>query len=248
MSSTGVEDRGGHPIAWFASRLHRVLDELVEAPAWSMTGAEQRTSLVELARAEARLTELRLRVLAAGDRNDIAAESGATSTAAWVAHATRQPRAAARADLRLATRLDTAATATGTATGAATGAALAAGDLDVAQARVIVRAIDALPDTVPGEVRARAERHLITLAGEHDAITLAVLGRRVLEVIDPETAEEEEGRKLAAEEAAAARATYLHLFHHSDGTSTGRFKIPTLHAAMLTKMLQAFLTPTNTST
>lgn len=40
-----------------------------------MTAVEQRTALVDLARAEARIGELRLRVLAAADCNDIAADS-----------------------------------------------------------------------------------------------------------------------------------------------------------------------------
>ena len=42
-----------------------------------MNPTEQRTTLIELARAEARLTGLRLRVLAAADTADIAADSAA---------------------------------------------------------------------------------------------------------------------------------------------------------------------------
>src|SRR3954471_17898015 len=95
-----------HPIAWFGTRLHEVLDSLADTAAWSMTADEQRSALVELSRAQSRIAELRLRVLAAADRNDIAAESAATSTTAWLAAATRSTRPEAHADLKLALALD----------------------------------------------------------------------------------------------------------------------------------------------
>ena len=233
-SSTGLEQRP-HPIVGFAGRLHAVLDTLAEVPAWSMTRGEQRYALTELARAEGRLAELRLRVLAAADRSDLAADTAATSTTAWLAQATRQTRAAAHADVQLAQALDTGF--------GATRDALADGLVDVAQARVIVRAVQALPDSVDAHDRGRAEKHLIDLAGQHDAKALRLLGRRVFEVLDPDAADEQEGRRLQAEEDAAARNTYLQVCDNGDGTHTGRFKIPTLHAAMLTKMLTGFTNP-----
>jgi hypothetical protein len=224
-----------HPVAAFGVRVHKVLDSLSPVATWSMTAHEQRTTLVALARAEARIVELRLRVLAAADRNDIAADSAASSTAAWVAHHTRQSRSAAHADLRFALSLDSAHQLTR--------AALADGLVDQAQARIIVDAVEALPDSVPASDRERAEKHLVDLAGEHDAKALRVLGRRAFEVIDPDAADAEEGRRLEAEERAAQRATYLHLSDNGDGTHTGRFKIPSLHAAMLRKMLHAIVAP-----
>ena len=76
VGTTGDTTTGhvtGHPIAGFPGRLHAVLDRLADVPAWSMTAAEQRDTVVELTRAVARVEELRLRVLAAGDRGDLAA-------------------------------------------------------------------------------------------------------------------------------------------------------------------------------
>ena len=236
MSTTIRTESQAHPIARFSSRVHQVLDGLTDAPAWSMTPAEQRTVLVDLTRAEARLAGLRLRVLAAADRNDIAAESGATSTGAWLAHQTRQTRGAAHAEVKLALALDTGYPATRDA--------LAAGLVDAAQAAVIVRSVQALPEHRRRCLdRDRAERHLVHAAGEFDHQALKVLGRRVFEVIDPEAADLAEGRRLEAEETAAARSTYLQLSANPDGSHTGRFKIPALHAAMLTKMLHAFTNP-----
>ena len=89
---------------------------------------------------------------------------GLAASPAWVAHRTRQVRSAAHNDLRLAERLD--------AGFAATREALAAGRVDVAQARVVVQAVSRLPVCADGHDRERAEKHLLRLAGEFDAQAL----------------------------------------------------------------------------
>jgi uncharacterized protein DUF222 len=235
MSSTTRDPEQRHPVARFTAGVHAMLDDLGDVPVWSMTSEEQRTALVQLARAESRVTSLRLRVLAGADVNDVGADEGASSTAAWVAHRTRQHRSAAHADLRLARAMESGFVATRDA--------LAGGRLDLAQARVVVAAMHHLPVSVEQADRDRAEKHLLHLAGEHDAQALKVLGRRLLAVVDPDAADAEEGRRLQAAEEAAARATYLHLQDHGDGSHTGRFKIPDLQAAMLRKMLASLASP-----
>ena len=234
MTTTDVETRT-HPVVRFVDRVHAVLDDLRETPAWSMTPDEQRAALVDLARAQARMAALRLRVLAAADTADVAAASAATSTSAWLAQATRRTRSTAHADVLLSRSLEDAHIATRDA--------LADGLLAEDQSRVVVRAVDALPESVDAADRARAEKHLLHLAGQHDAAALKHLGRHLLGVLDPEAADEAEGRRLDAEERAAARSTYLHLSDNGDGTHTGRFKVGTLHAAMLRKVLHTFSAP-----
>ncbi|MEP7092220.1 MAG: DUF222 domain-containing protein [Nocardioidaceae bacterium] len=277
MTDTIRTSTAGHPLVEFAVRVHGVLDRLADTPAWSMTAPEQRHVLIDLARAQARIEEVRLRVLAAGDRADathtatttgttgitgidtstgttggagvagVVGECGATSTAAWLAQHTRVPVSVAHRDVKLATTLDTCL--------GETRAALAAGAVDTEHARVIAETVTGLPTavvTAEPDLVGRVEKHLLALAGEHDARTLKRLARHVLDVIDPDTADEALGRRLRTEEAAAARATSLQLFDNGDGTHTGRFKISTLHAAMLTTALEAFTNPThhqtNTST
>ena len=236
MTMTGTRP---HELVWFVSRLHEVLDQVTEAPVWSLSADEHRSLLVELTRARARLDALRLAVLASADAVDVAAETAASSTAAWLAHATRTDRRVARAEVRLAVALADPGFAL-------TAAALAAGRVDTAQAAAIVRSVTALPATVEAADRARAQAHLVGLAADHDASALAVLGRRVFEVIDPEAADVEDGRRLVVEERAAARRSYLWLRDNGDGTSTGRFKIPSLHATALSRLLSAFTNPRHT--
>ena len=50
---------------------------------------------MELRRQRARLEELELRVLVQADRDQVGADSGATSTPAWLAHATKTTTAGA---------------------------------------------------------------------------------------------------------------------------------------------------------
>ncbi|NUS51831.1 MAG: DUF222 domain-containing protein, partial [Nocardioidaceae bacterium] len=164
------------------------------------------------------------------------AETGATSTTAWLAHATRCTRAAARSDVRLAHALEEERHAV-------TRTALAAGDLTLDQARVVVGSLHALPDDAPPWVRPEAQKRLVELAALHAPPALRLLGRRVYEVVDPEAADRDEGRRLEAQEAAAARATYLQLQDNHDGTHSLRARLPDLHAAMLTKALHALDQP-----
>ena len=71
-----------------------------------MTPDQQREALEQLARAEAQVEALRLRVLAEAERSGAGAERAAASVADWVAIETRQTRISARSDLKLATSLE----------------------------------------------------------------------------------------------------------------------------------------------
>jgi hypothetical protein len=227
-----------HRVLAFARAVDAAFTELGGEPAWSMSKDEQRETLRVLDRLESRLAELDLRVLAAGDRNEVGADKGATSTAAWLAHETRQTRARCHAAVRLAGALDERYDATREA--------LAAGRVNPDQAEVIVRAVDALTrehDDLPADIHARAEAHLLELAETFDAAQLRRLGKRLFEVVCPEAADQAEGEALAREEERAKRGASLTMRDNGDGTVEGRFKLPVLHAALLRKALEALTSP-----
>jgi hypothetical protein len=141
----------------------------------------------------------------------------------YVSRETRQTRRDARADLKLAKRLETMPVLQ---------AGMTEGVVSTAQARVIVHAIDALPSSgefaVSEEQRAEAEVHLVQQAATYDAVTLAVLGQRIFEVISPAAAEAYEGKKLEAEEAKAARKTTFSMWVDDQGVAHGKFRVPAL--------------------
>jgi hypothetical protein len=244
QTSVGGEAAGGsggpqqHPVVAFTEALAGALDRLGPVAAWSMTPEEQRRTLVALEHQQARLAELRLRVLAAADRNQVGAESGATSTPAWLAHATATTRLACFRDLHLAEALD--------GDFEATRRALAAGVIDVDKARIVVAAVRELVDDydeLPEGVHAAAEAHLLEKAVEFDAPGLRMCGRRLFEVVCPEAADQAEGGKLAAEEEKARRTASLSMRENGDGTVEGRFRLPVLHAGVLQKAVQALTAP-----
>jgi len=221
-----------HRVTALARRLREELTSVAEAPLWSMSAAEAGDALVLLTQARSQLDELLMRVLRHAETVGTGSESGATSATNWWAHTTRTTRAEAHRLARLAAALeDHEPVAT----------ALAAGELRTDQARVVVDAVDALPDDVAAWVPGAAESFLLVQAGKHDAKALRVLGRRVLEVIDPAAADREEARRLEAEEADARAAASFTMTDDGHGRTHGRFTIPTLHAAMLRKHLMAIV-------
>lgn len=230
---SAVQHSGEHRVTAAARGVCDELGHLTGTPLWSMSAAEAGDALLLLTQARSQLDALVLRVLqqatAAGTGSDVG-----LAAVGWWANATRTTRAEARRTAHLAAALqrheDVAA-------------ALASGSLRTDQARVIVEAVDALPAEVASWVRAAATAFLLAQAVEHDAKGLRVLGRRVLEVINPAAADVEEARRLEAEEAdARARASFT-MVDDGHGSSHGRFTIPTLHADMLRTHLLAVAFP-----
>jgi hypothetical protein len=238
--STPVAERS-NPVHGFTGAALRALDRVAGSPAWAMTPDEQAEALVELAVVEARVAELRWRVLAAADRNQVGAKDGSSSTAAWLADRTRETRVRCSGDLRAARALDEERFAP-------TRAALAAGAVTVDQVWVILRAVEDLPaDEVTDEQRRIAQEHLIGLAGEHDAKALRVLARRLFEVLAPEEADKREADALKREEERAREGCRFATRDNHDGTTSGWFKLPTATADMLSKAVQAFAAPRRTN-
>ena len=223
-----------HQVASATAHLRVLVDSLVEVSVWSMDAVETAATLVELTRLESQVVELRSRVAAHADELQVGAEVGATSTANWLAHRTRQTRPDAARTVRLGYDL---------ATHDLVRDALARGDLRADQAGVIIRAVKALPDDLESDLVIRAERHLVAAAAEHDARTLAILGRRLLEVVAPDLADQHEADLLEKEEAKAAQSCRLTMSDDGHGKVHGRFTLPTVQAAMLKKMLLAIAAP-----
>ncbi|MCF6379210.1 HNH endonuclease [Nocardioides KLBMP 9356] len=222
-----------HRVTAVARELCALLGEVAGVPVWSMSASDAGDALVLLTRARSQLDALLVRVLGQATAAGTGAEAG-LSTSAWWSRETRTTRAEANRTSSLASALERYDDVAG---------ALAAGSVRTDQARVIVDALDALPSTVESGVPEAATSFLLAKAVEHDAKALGVLGRRVLEVVDPVAADAEEARRLEAEEAdARARASFT-MVDDGHGQSHGRFSIPTLHGEVLRKHLLAIAFP-----
>ena len=149
-----------------------------------LSAREAGEAVLELHEVLGRLKGLQLALLAHADQLDVSAQAegpAPVNTAAWLTHRALVSGRTARTDVRRSRDLTTDFTATGSA--------LLAGDIDPTQADIIVTAVKQLPDDLETADRDRAEKVMLAEARRLDADQLRVLGRRLLEVIDPDAAE-----------------------------------------------------------
>ncbi|QBR92261.1 HNH endonuclease signature motif containing protein [Nocardioides euryhalodurans] len=222
-----------HPLQRCASRITAAIDEIGGSSPLLLTTEAKQEVLVDLSRSIARLEAVRLSVLAAA--GDVADEAAARSAGAWLGVRARLHGLEGRRLQQLAEALAERY--------AVVGSALLAGDVSRPQAEVIVAALDDLPGEVDRSVRTEAERHLAASAADFGPRDLRVLGRRVLDVVAPEVAEEHERRALGREEQRAQRRMRLTTRLLGGGLTRVVADLPTLHADLLLTQLHAFASP-----
>jgi hypothetical protein len=223
-----------HPVLGCADSIEVALEIAAEAQVVFMDPKDKRTALLRLTRLDAKLAALRLRLMAASD--DVAEAEGARDIAALITHHTCTDAGTNRRDLALAEALDRR--------WARVASAIGKGNVNVAQARVIVHALDELPTaTVPADVLARAEAHLVAEAAHFGPPELRVLGRRILDIVAPQVGEQHEAEQLADEERDARRRTSLVTTRLGDGTTRITLQVPDGVATRLHTYLEAFTSP-----
>ena len=222
-----------HQITSTVLALHEQVKAAADLNPTFMPTDEKATALLALVQVEAQVTELRLRLMAASC--DVAEAEGFHSIATWLARHARLRRTDAVTDLALATALDRTQPVLATA--------LREGHVNTAQAHVIARAVGELPTHLGTDLIEQAEAELVRLAAHHDPKELTILGRRILEILDPQRFEDEEARKLADAEKRAREKQRLHLRALGDGTTRITGLIPDAVAARLSTYLHAFTNP-----
>jgi hypothetical protein len=207
MSSTYAE-----PFA----RIAEALDEIAAINPVFRSTTEKQDLLTGLAGLIARAQAQQLRVLAVAD--DVAEQTGARSTAAWLADETRDAHGRIRADARLADLLDQRWTLLGDA--------FAKGRVNLAQVRAISDALSSLPQDLGDDLLAKAEDFLVDQAAQLGPRELANLGRGVLQHVAPDIADQAEYQALLAAEDRASAATRLTMRRRGDGSTDGQLPHP----------------------
>jgi hypothetical protein len=223
----------GHLVQECGEAIAAALDKVEAVELLYLSPAEKAETLRQLARLESRVAATRLRLLAVADA--VAEQTGDRDVAAWCQRETRIDRGVARRDLALARSLDRRWTALASAH--------ACGDVSTAQADVIARALDELPDRIPAETRVEAERVLVEHAATFAPRELRNLGRRILDVVAPEVGEDQERRRLEDEERQARRTATLTTRVNGDGTTSIRIRVPDGVADRLMTYLYAWTNP-----
>uniref|UniRef100_UPI000379E63C HNH endonuclease signature motif containing protein n=1 Tax=Actinopolymorpha alba TaxID=533267 RepID=UPI000379E63C len=231
---------GRHPFSVLVERIRVRLAEESGAPLWSTPGDELTDLLVSLEALSAQLEAVQLQVIREADRRDLGASVGATGTAALLSSLLRMRPEHARAAVKLANDLDTVLPLVQLA--------LNAGEISADHARVIAKAIRDLPKEAGQETRAEAEQVPVEHARVFDPKDLAGLGKAVLNAVDPELADKVLAKKLAEEEAKAARQRELTLYDDPNGSGTHiRGKLDPVTADMLRTALEPLSKPLPTT-
>ena len=219
-----------HRVSAATAAMRAAADAVVDASVWSMDAAETAQTLVELTRLEAQVAEIRGRVAAHADDLHVGQDVGASNAASWLAHTTNTTRPTAAAVVKLGHALEEHPL---------TRDALAHGEVLLDQARVIIAAVEQLPDEIDRELVTQAEAHLLAEAAHHDAKALNRLGKHLFEVIAPDEADAREAALLEREEAAAWARTYFKGYDDGHGMGRGDFAVPIAYFATLKKILLA---------
>jgi hypothetical protein len=199
--------------------VHALLDD---APGVELASGDYAKAVREVDRAVARLQAVRLSLVAAADRAEVALGSGMSGTGAWLSKHTRTTGAAAAGQVALAGALESLP---------ATGAALRDGALSAEHAAVIAAATRQLPATLAAEQQAVVEAGLVEQAKRLDPAALR------------EEADRHHDRVLRDEEARARAKTRLTMHDNHDGTLTGHFTVPTVAGAILKKVIGQLVSP-----
>lgn len=238
--SAQVIDLELHPLAPVDRCLDAVSDALGAVPAGPLPAADPEVleALVAQATAcERAVAELRLRISRAAEQSRAGADSAATDTGARLARLTGSGAAVMRGGLWLARLLEQRYSTVQEA--------FAAGDLGEEHARVIVKAAEKIPAAVTDVERQEAVTALVEAAVQRrlDTRSLRRRARRMLERVNRSQADRHEAALLADEEERADMATWFFMGDNGDGTWTGKFVVPDLHASLLRTVLEHLSSP-----
>lgn len=218
-----------------------VLKDNGEAAGWvaaeDMAGWQLAEAVRLHAQLEARVAGMRMHVVAAADRADVASEHAATDTAAWAAKESKN-RARSWGGVWLANQIE--------ALHPHVRSALAEGQISEEHAAIIVRAAEKVPDEVDRQDLLRCEDLLVGKAMRMNPVNLRRAARRLLEPLGTAVADRHEEAVLREQEQAAEKESYLMVGDNGDGTYSGRFTLPALHASILIRVLETLSAPRRT--
>jgi len=169
------------------NRAGDVLTGACEQRLWAQADTEIMERVQAALRVRAQADAVLLAAIGEVDARALARTRGSTSTRAWLHGAHQLDPAEASMLVRTAAALR--------AGFQETGLALAAGDISLDQARVVIRSVTDLPADLDRGMVAAAETLMIGHCSVFDPTTLSLIGQRLAECIDPEGTQARDERK-----------------------------------------------------
>ena len=221
-----------HPLERGVAAISAALDSMADSDPLFLTAGAKADVLTELTRQIAQLEGLRSAVLEAS--GDVADEAGARSPGLWLAARTRLDSKDGRRLQKLADALKACPLVL---------SGFREGRVSRPQVEVIVKALGELPAELDPQIRVTAEARLVEYCDEFTPRQLEVLGRRILDVVAPEVAEEHERKALERSERRARRRMRVTTRDIGDGLIRTIADLPQLHTDLLLTQLHAYASP-----
>lgn len=124
--------------------------------------------------------------------------------------------------------------------------ALNNGSLSLAQADAIVAGLRTLPTSYTRHDMTRCQQEILRFVDELDPAGLRTIAARLTELIDPDTAERQEAKRLEREERDAHRARYFRMSPDHHGSMRLSGQLPVENAALLAAQLEALMPAAST--
>ncbi|MGI8625629.1 MAG: DUF222 domain-containing protein [Geodermatophilaceae bacterium] len=194
-------------------RVSAALTEAAEERLWARSDDDVVARVEAALRVRAQADAVLLAAVGEVEARGLARARGASSTRAWLTGAHQVDPAEASVLVRTGTSLR--------AGFEASGAGLAAGQVSLSQARVIIRSVGGLPAEIGPELAAAGESLLVGYCQTFDPSALALIGRRLAECIDPEGTQARDEQKISEAELTAQNKRCLSLIRDKDGA--GRY-------------------------
>ena len=207
------------------------LDQLDDPRHHLATGRDQLALLRDTLRIDARLDAWQRQWAARLDADEVAWNEHGTSTATWLADVANLTRREAAALIKAGheqTRFPIV------------GGAAASGQVLPAQAVAITHVLDQLPPEFPTDVVDHAQDLMIDFAATHNSVELRRLTGRLLEVLDPDTAEELEAARLERDERLAKRNRHLTFTPDHHGSILIKGSLPIVAAEPFIRIVEAY--------
>lgn len=220
-----------HPTTAIFALEHSLDDALTAAGGelWRCVDNELSDLVERTHRLLGRIRALHLAAVAEFDERGIAEATGALNTRAWLRHRLNETHAAAGATVKMA------GVCSQKSAHAPVGQCLAAGTVGWDQARVIVQALEKLPESTGLEQREFGRDLLLQHAAELNADDLRTLGRALHEAADPDG-------KLKDDDA-VERVRGAHYRDHHDGTHSLTWRDSVENLALAKAAIGALDTP-----
>jgi len=218
-------------IGRLVAELDTLLDALQAFNGPVPTDRDHLDALLAATRTEARLHTWRATLAAHLEADEAAWRAHGTSVSTWLADVANLTRTEATRLVRHGQQLERFPII---ADAAAAGVVLAE------QAAAITSVLDDLPDDLPALVVDQAQDTMVGFAATHNSAELRRLTRHLLDVVDPDNAEQREADRIERDHRLATRSRHLTFAHDHHGSILIRGSLPVVAAEPLVRIVEAY--------